>query len=336
MTTKAGRDAAGAARLLGSEHLVLGLCVAYVLAIGPFVPGFSSRANLGNVASNLLPLLVLAVGQTFVLIVGGIDLSATAILALSSVVGASIMTSQGGTLAGNPLATPAAVAAMIGVGVVVGLINGVSVARLGMPPFLATLATMMVAGGLAVWYANWYARSEAIHGLPDPFLAIGRESRLGFAPAAAAVAVGVTLASHVILRYTLLGRWIYAVGLNPRAAEASGVPVARVVAAAYGLSGACAAVGSILYTSRLETGLPEWSGRILLDVIAAAVIGGTSLFGGRGRVAWTVSGVLFVTLLDASLNLWNLSNFQIMMVKGAVILLAALLDAARERAAAGA
>jgi ribose/xylose/arabinose/galactoside ABC-type transport system permease subunit len=335
MNHTAVRDAAGWARRLLWEHLVLALSVAYIVALGPYVPGFATAANQGNVASSLLPLLVLAVGQTFVLVTGGIDLSVTAVIGLASVLGASVMTAEGGVLAGSPLAIPAAVAAMIGVGVAVGLVNGVAVTRLGMPPFLVTLTTLMACGGLAVWYTNWYAHAEAISGLPESFLALVEESRLGVAPYPLAIAAALAIAGHVILRHTLLGRWLFAVGLNRRTAEVSGVPAARVVTAAYVVSGACAAVGSILYTARLETGLPDLGQRLLLDVIAAAVLGGTSLFGGRGGVAGTAAGVLLITLLDNSLNLWNLSNFQILIVKGLVILLAALLDAARRRKEGG-
>jgi ribose/xylose/arabinose/galactoside ABC-type transport system permease subunit len=307
--------------------MVLVLSVAYILVLGPIVPGFASRENLGNVASNMLPLLVVAIGQTFVLIAGGIDLSATAVIALASVVGASITSADGGLLAGNSLAVPVAVAAMIGIGLLAGLVNGASVALLRMPPFMVTLASMMVLGGLAVWYT----RSQKIYDLPDAFLAIGQGSLLGVVPYALIVTGTLVIAAHIALQHTLFGRWLYAVGMNGRTAEISGVPVALVVTAAFLVSGACAAVGSILYTARLETGSPEMGQRILLDVIAAAVIGGTSLYGGRGKVAWTVSGVLFITLIDNSLNLMNLSNFAILIVKGVVILLAALLDAMRTR-----
>ena len=331
MNQTVGRTTAGRAHLLLSEHLVLALSVAYILGIGPLVPGFATVANLGNVTSSLLPLLVLAIGQTFVLVTGGIDLSVTAVIALASVLGASVMTAEGGVLAGRPPAVPAAAAAMVGVGMAVGLINGVAVTRLGMPPFLVTLTTLMVCGGLAVWYTNWYAHAEAIAGLPESFLTLVGEWRVGVAPYPLAIAAAVALGAHVALRHTLWGRWLYAVGLNRRAAAVSGVPAERVVTAAYVVSGACAAVGSILYTARLETGLPDLGQRLLLDVIAAAVLGGTSLFGGRGNITGTAAGVLFITLLDNGLNLGNLSNFQILIVKGLVILLAALLDAARRR-----
>jgi ribose/xylose/arabinose/galactoside ABC-type transport system permease subunit len=194
---------------------------------------------------------------------------------------------------------------------------------------MVTLASMMAVGGLAVWYT----RSGKIDNLPDAFVEIGYGAFLGV-PLGVWVVGAIALAAHGVLARTVFGRWLYAVGRNAKAAVLSGVPRRRVVTTAYVVSGGCAAVASILYTARLETGSPEIAPRILLDVIAACVIGGTSLYGGRGKILWTAYGVLFVALIDNGLNLMNLSNFSIMIVKGGVILLAALLDTARTRYAA--
>lgn len=316
-----------AGRLLLSEHAALVFVVAYAAAVGPFVPAFGTPANLSNLLSNLLPLLVVALGQTFVLIGGGIDLSVTATIALASVLGASVMSAEGGWLAGSPLAVPAALAAMLLVGAAVGTINGLAVARLGMPPFMVTLATMLAGGGLAVWYT----RSDLIRGLPDGFLALEYGGRLGV-PMALPLVLALVLLAHVGLSRTLGGRWLYTVGRNPKAARICGVPVSRVIATSYVASGLCAAVGAMIYTARLETGSPDMAPpRILLDVIGAAVLGGTSLFGGRGSVVGTLYGVLFIVMIDNTLTMMSLSNFLILVVKGVVILLAALLDAARTR-----
>jgi ribose transport system permease protein len=137
------------------------------------------------------------------------------------------------------------------------------------------------------------------------------------------------------LSRSLFGRWLYAVGHNARAANVSGVPVAGVVMGAYIASGLCAAVAAVIYTGQAEAGSPVLGQRILLDVIGATVLGGASLFGGKGKVLWTLWGVLFFKLIDNSLNLLNLSVFAITMVKGGVILGAAVLDAARQRLAGG-
>jgi ribose transport system permease protein len=141
----------------------------------------------------------------------------------------------------------------------------------------------------------------------------------------------LALFAEVMLSRAVFGRWLYAIGHNAETARVSGVPVEGVLLSAYIACGVFAAAASVLYSARLETGSPVLGQRILLDVIGAAVVGGTSLFGGKGRVAWTLFGVLFLTLLDNALNLLGLTHFAIMMVKGAVILLAALLDATRQR-----
>jgi ribose transport system permease protein len=317
-------------RIFLSEYLVLYLSVFYFLAVWPFVPGLASEANLRDIFSNMLPLLVVAIGETFVLIAAGIDLSVTSVIALCSVLGASLMTSDNGMLGGSVFAVPAGILAMLVVGLLVGLFNGATIARFNMPPFIVTLATMMFFSGFAIWFTQ----SNKISNLPAGFTMLG-EGALWFVPYALIITVVLGLLAHFALSRTLFGRWLYATGQNMRAAAISGVPVKRTTILAYLVSAFCAAVASILYTARLETGDPVLGQKALLDIIGATVIGGTSLFGGKGKVIWTVFGVLFITLIDNSLNMWGLSHFGIMIVKGAVILAAALLDAIRSRLLAG-
>jgi ribose/xylose/arabinose/galactoside ABC-type transport system permease subunit len=313
---------------LPAEAWVALSCATLFALLAPTVPGLASAGNLRNLFSSLLPLVAVAVGETLVLITGGIDLSVTAVIALASVLGARVMTGDGGLLAGSPLAVPAAVLAMLATGLAVGAVNGVAVSRLRMPPFLATLAATTFAGGFAIWLT----RSAGIAGLPGGFRALGA-GHLGPFPAALLVVLPLAVAAHALLERTVAGRWLFAIGGNARTARVSGVPVERATLFAYLACGACAAVASVLYTARLETGSPVLGQRLFLDVIAAVVIGGTSLFGGRGSVAGAVLGALFITLLDNGLNLMGLSSFSVLMVKGAVILAAALVDAARERLA---
>jgi ribose transport system permease protein len=309
-------------RALLSDYFVLALCLLYAAAVAPIAPGFLSVENFGNVLATLLPLLVVALGQTIVLIGGGIDLSVTAVIGLASVTGALAMNEDTGWLAHRGLAAPAGIAVMLAIGAAVGACNGLSVARGRMPPFMVTLATMTGFSGLAVWLTQ----SKAINALPSAF------TMLGGRVAVTLVLVGsVAALTHLMLARSLFGRWLYATGHNPHAARNSGVPVAGVIFASYVASGVLAALASVLYTGQAETGSPVLGQRILLDVIGATVIGGTSLFGGRGKVLWTLFGVLFLKLVDNSLNLLNLSIFTITMAKGAVILLAACFDALRAR-----
>jgi ribose/xylose/arabinose/galactoside ABC-type transport system permease subunit len=311
-------------RVLQSGLLPLLLCIVYCGAMAPIAPGFASVENFGNVLVAMLPLLVVATGQTIVLVTAGIDLSVTSIIALTSIAGAALITTDGGPLAQSPMATPVAIGAMVVLGCVVGFFNGACVAWLRMPPFIVTLTTMMFVSGLAIWLTQ----SKSIYNLPASFLYFGQHVE-----AAVAITLTVAVVAQVILSRTLLGTGLTAIGSNPRTALVSGVPVHRVTILAYVFCGGCAAIASILITGELETGSPvQWENN-LLDVIGATVIGGTSLYGGRGNVFWTACGVLLLTLIDNSLNLLNLSHFTIMMAKGGVILLAALLDTLRYRAA---
>ena len=309
-------------RVFLSEYLVLWLSLVYFAALAPFTPGFASWSNFQTILAYLLPLLVVAVGLTLVLIIGGIDLSVTSIIALASVVGGKIMSSEEGWLAGHALAVPAGLMAMLLVGVGIGMINGFAVTTCRIPAFIATLTTMMFVSGLAIWFTL----SRKIGGLPPSFVMLGQKLWI------AAVITGVaTWLAHVTLARTLFGRWLYAIGHNAKAALVSGVPTARVTFATYVLCGLFAGLASILFTAGLETGNPEMARDNLLDVVGAVVIGGTSLYGGRGRVVGTVFGVLFLALVDNSLNLLGLNFYTVTMVKGGVILAAALLDAMRNK-----
>jgi ribose/xylose/arabinose/galactoside ABC-type transport system permease subunit len=313
---------AGIARVLFSDYFVLWLCVAYAAAVAPFTPGFLTLDNAGNVIATLLPLFIVALAQTLVMITGGIDLSVTSIIGLCSVSGALIMNDDTGWLARNPAAIPAGVCTMLAVGGAVGAVNGTAITRFRMPPFIVTLAAMMGVGGMAVWLTQ----SKTINQLPRGFNALGGNTTL-----ALLITLVAGIGVHVMLSRSVFGRWLYAVGHNPRTARASGVPVNGVVMSAYIGSGVLAALAAVLYTGQAETGSPVLGQRILLDVIGATVIGGTSLFGGRGKVLWTLFGVLFLKLVDNSLNLLSLSLFTLTIVKGVVILLAALLDSLRTR-----
>ena len=313
-------------RPLFSEHVVLFVSIVYFLIFLLFTPGLASPSNIRNIFTNMLPLLVVAVGQTFVLITAGIDLSATSIIALTSVIGASAMNTENGFLALSPWAVPAGILVMLLLGVLLGALNGLTIALIRMPPFIVTLTSMMFFRGFAVWYTQ----SRNIFHLPGGFNVIGRDS-VGFIPNAVIPVGLIVVAASVCLRKTLLGRWVYAVGHNPKAALISGVPVRRTILFVYMISGFCAAVSSVLYTARLETGSPTMGDKILLDIIAATVIGGASLFGGKGKILWTVNGVLFITLIGNTLDMFGLSFFVVMMVKGTVILFAAFLDAMRHR-----
>lgn len=331
--------------LLFSEYFVLYLSVVYFLILWPIIPDIASADNLGNVLSNMGPLLCVAIGQTFVLLVAGIDLSQGAIIGLASVVGTMFMTTSmdpnvfntspfwgsllgphGSALAGSPWSVPIGILAMLLAGSLVGLVNGISVTRLRMPPFMVTLVTMIFFDAFSIWLT----KSETILFLPASFTALGNDSIL-FLQYAVLIAAALALVAHLLLSRTVFGRSLYAIGTNLKTSIISGVPTQRTIVLAYVISGFCAALGSVLYSSRLQTGNPTLGDNVLLDVIGATVIGGTSLFGGKGKIAWTIFGVLFFVLLDNSLNLLSLSFYTVTAVKGAFIILAALLNVIRVR-----
>jgi ribose transport system permease protein len=346
-------------RVLLSDSFVLFLTLAYFLVLWIFLPRLGSVRNLSNLSSNVWPLLVLVIGQMFVLIVGGIDLSQTSIMAVTSVCGALMMTSgldpelfaenslwgtliseQGGLLAGSAMATPVGILVMLAIGATIGLGNGLAVAKLKMPPFMVTLVSMFFFSGLAIFVS----RSENIRNLPASFLALGQNylgqvpagrGSVGLVPYSFFAGLAMALAAWFVLARTVLGRWLYAVGMNRRTAAVSGVPADGVIVCAYAISGFCAALGSVLYSSRLGAGRPTLGENVLLDIIGAAVIGGISLFGGKGKVHWAFYGVLFFVLLDSSLYMMNFKFYTVNIVKGGVILVAALLDVLRNRVRAG-
>ena len=329
--------------VLLSEYFVLYLSIAYFLVLWPIIPDIATGDNLGNLISNASPLLTIAIGQTFVLIVAGIDLSQTSVVGLTSIVGAMIMTNKlnpdrfsksplwgilisehGSIFRGSSLSVLVAILVMLLLGALVGLINGTAITRFKMPPFMVTLVTQTFFSALAIWLT----KSENIIWLPTAFIDIGNGSFLGI-QYVLVVAVVVTAVAHILLSRTLYGRWFYAIGTNARTALVSGVPEKGTITLAYVFSGLCAAIASVLYSSQLQSGSPALGQNILLDVIGATVIGGTSLFGGKGKVLWTIFGVVFFILLDNSLNLLSLSDYTVTIVKGAVILVAALLNVTR-------
>ncbi len=301
--------------------LILGVYAVFSLAL---VPQFASPKNLLDILVQSSDLIVLSIGMSFVILNGGIDFSVTAVTALASVVGASIMNLDTGYLAHSPLGFPAAIAAMLVIGLAVSAINGVSVVLLKMPSFIATMATSLVFAGAAVYYT----RSATITNLPAAFTFIGDGRVLGV-PFPIIAAVVLVLAAHYALSSTVFGRNVYAVGSNPKASFISGLPVKRTIFTLFLLSGLFAALGGIIMSARLGAGTPSLGQERLMDIVAAVIIGGTSIFGGSGTVLGTVAGGLFITILNNSLNLVGIPWYMVIIVKGAVIFFIALFDAVR-------
>lgn len=351
-------------RVLLSDYFVLYLIIIFFVLASIAFPTLSAPINISNQLANMWPLLAVAVGQTFVLILGGIDLSVGSIMAVTSVVGALFITQtldaptfdksplwgmlisdRGGILAGVPNATLIGVIVMLLLGTLIGMWNGFAITRFKMAPFMVTLVSMIFFSALALWLTA----SRNVSGLPADFLVLGkgdivsvylgpkltpdiaRRDVLPLISYPFVIAVGLAAVAQFILSRTVFGRQMYSIGTNRRASEVSGVPGTRVIIMVYAFSGFCAAISAVLYSARLEIGRPSLGDGLLMDIIGAAVIGGTSLFGGKGSIKGTFFGVAFFVLLLNILNAMKLSPFVIDAMKGLVILVAALLDITRTR-----
>ena len=325
-TTTAKTSMLGRLRRFALSESILLLLLLMFGGAALFAPGFLSLFNIKNLLLQSVDIMVISVGMTFVLLNGGIDFSCVAVLALGSVFGAWTMAQS--PLAHTPLAIPVGILAMVGIGLLVGAINGLAVVVLKMPSFIATLATMMVGSGVAVWFASLVAEKASIIGLPESFFILGGDQGI-LLPVV--IAVVLVLLAHWLLSTTLFGRWVYATGTNPRAAFVSGMPVKRTVFLLMVVSGLFAGIQSVLATARNQAGIPSLGDRVFIDIVASIIIGGTSVFGGSGSVIRTVYGVLFITLLNNVVNLLGIEWYVISLIKGLLVLIAAFIDVFSKR-----
>ncbi|MDA1066242.1 MAG: ABC transporter permease [Verrucomicrobia bacterium] len=296
------------------------LIVSFVLAIF-FVPHFFSVYNLKNYLLQSADLLIISCGLTFVVLNGGIDFSVTSILALGSVVGAYIMALS--PLAGQPaLSIPIAILAMMSIGVLVGLLNGFSVVKLKMPSFVATLATQLIVLGLAVQFASMVSESSSITGLPEAFFVLGGEGKYFLVPIL--IAFSIWLISNWLLNRTIFGKRVFAIGVNPKASFISGIPVKKTIIMLMVISGLLAGIASIIATARNQVGMASLGDQMFLTTIASVIVGGTSTSGGFGGVNKTLLGVLFITLLNNTMNLLGVGWYTIMIVLGVLVVVSAM------------
>jgi len=301
-------------RQLGTLSGLLGLA----LVLWALTPHFLTISNLLNIAEQATIIAIIAVGMTFVIITGGIDLSVGSVLAFAGVVMASVLHS------GLPL--PLALIVGLGAGLLCGLVNGLLITVGRLPPFIATLGMMSVARGAALMFTE----GRPISGFSESFrsLATGEVFRI---PAPVIIMIGVYVIAHFILRRTKLGRYTYAIGGNEEAALLSGINVKLYKTMVYGLAGLLSGLAAILLTARLNSAQPIAGMSYELDAIAATVIGGTSLLGGEGTVVGTLIGALIMAVLRNGLNLLGVSSFIQQIVIGTVIIVAVLIDMALKR-----
>lgn len=289
-------------------------------------PRFLSHANLMNVLQQSVYLALTALAQMLVLISGGFDLSVGANIALTSIVSASAMVAFEGAYPSLGLAAVlVGTAATVGVGLFVGFCNALGVALLRVNPFVVTLATASIFQGLTLIVSQ----GLQVPDLPDAFvLGIGSSSILGL-PVSVALTIPIAIAAYVLTGWTRYGRYLYAVGSNPRAANVAGVSIQRTLIATYVLAALISSFAGFLLTARVSSGEPLLGAEFPLRSITAAVIGGCSLRGGQGTVIGTILGVAFVTIIANGMDLLRFgSNYQMIFI-GFVLVGAVLLDGYR-------
>lgn len=306
-------------RLIPQIGIVLALAL-IALALGLSNGNFFTAYNLSNVLRQVSINGILAVGMTFVIVTGGIDLSVGSLLAFTGMVAA-------GAVSGASALSPLAGAALaIAAGAVLGACNGGLIAYLRLPAFVVTLGMLSAARGLTLIWND----GMPISNLSDAFKFLGQGQWLGV-PAAAVIFITVTALAWIALRYTVYGRWIYAVGGNIRSARLSGIRTTGIVFSVYVLMGALSGVAGTILTARTTAALPQAGVGYELDAIAAVVIGGTSLAGGVGSVLLTLVGVLIIGVINNGLDLLGVSSYYQQVIKGVIIVGAVLIDRARRQ-----
>lgn len=305
--------------LKGTGGALLGLII-LVVVLSFVAPNFATPNNVLNIVNQISVLGVVAIGGTAVIIAGGIDLSVGSVLALSTMVLAWLSHDGGWPL-------PFAMLACIGVGAACGLLNGLGVTVAHLPPFIATLAMMSIARGLA----NIITDGSQIVGFPGWFLDLSSYRFIGFFSVTTIVLISIYVIGWIWLRYRASGRSLYAIGGGEEVARLAGIKVKQVVTGTYVIAGALAGVAGIFLATRLDSSQPSAATGMELDVIAAVVIGGASLSGGVGKISGTIVGVLIIGVLRNGLNLMGVSPFLQSILIGLVIAGAVMADVVKRK-----
>jgi ribose transport system permease protein len=313
---RGGDSGAQAIQILQDLGLLIVIAIGS-LALSFLSPVFFSRLNIENLLFSSTIIAVIAIGESFVILVAGIDLSVGAVLALSSVLSVGLV---------NDFGAPVVVAVMacLFVGALIGFINGLNVTLTKIPALIATLAMLTVTRGLAFIYSG----GQNIAPAPDFYVNVQATWLFGV-PIIIIFTLALGVLAHFVLSRTRFGRSIYATGGNPVAARLAGIRVNRIIVLAYTISGLAAALGGLMITARLEAGAATAGQGTELTVISAVVIGGVSLFGGEGKIVGVLLGVLLLGLVQNAINLLNVPPNYDYVVSGLVIAIAAALDVYR-------
>lgn len=311
--TVSRRGALGTARNI-LRRFGIALAFALLLVILSLLSeSFLTVSNILNIARQVSINAIIAAGMTFVILTGGIDLSVGSVLAFSGAIMAGLLST------GKPVVL--SMAAGLGLGALLGLVNGLIVTKGRVQPFIATLGMLTIARGATLVYTD----GRPITGLPDAFVWLGA-GEVFRVPVPVIIMALVFIGSAVVLGQTVIGRYVYAIGGNEEAARLSGVNVTVHKTVVYGISGLLSAASAVILTARLNSAQPTAGVSFELDAIAAVVLGGTTLAGGEGGIGGTLLGAFIIGVINNGLNLLNVSSFYQQVVKGVVILLAVLLD----------
>ena len=319
----------GGRKKVSSANNIVGILIALVvlcLDLQLAQPVFLTSSNLLNVLQQISTNFVIAIGMTFVIISGGIDLSVGSNIAVTGLLMAIMMKNWGvGVL-------PTLIVSLIFAGLI-GLINGALIAFLNLPPFIATLGMMSIARGAAYTITG----GAPIYTMPSGFTAISSRVRIPFIGDVPLYTILIMAAVFVLgwycLRYTRVGRFTYAIGGNENCAKLSGINLSKIKCFVYVISGLCCGVAAILLTSRLDSAVPTNADGQEMDAIAAVVIGGTSMKGGEGSMVGTLIGIFIIGVIANGLNLLGVAQGPQRMVKGLIIVVAVIIDVLRRRAA---
>ncbi|PSR19944.1 MAG: sugar ABC transporter permease [Sulfobacillus acidophilus] len=304
-----------------NTSLVAAALVALVVIFGVTAPSFFSSTNVPTIFDSVAVIAVLSVGQAFVIITAGIDLSQGSVVALAGVIGASIMAAHG-VFVGAIL--------MVVIGALVGLFNGVLVAYTRVPAFIVTLGSLSMAAGAALLYTG----GEPIYNLPSSLVNFGNGAFLyGLLPYIIIISIVAAIVGQIVLGRTRFGRSVYAIGSNRKAALLSGVRVPRVTVLVYVISGFLSGLGALMLTAYVNTADPGAGTNFELDAIAAVVIGGGSLFGGQGSVWSAALGALLLSVLANGTQLLGVSSYAQTLILGIVVIGAVFIDSFRKRSA---
>ena len=300
----------------------------YLLFVALFVisslaiPYFFSLSNIVNLLFQSSHMIIVSCALTFVILNGGIDFSVTAVLGLSSIIGAILMNRDTGLLKDVPFNVPISLLAMLLIGVLIGSVNGLAVSRLKMPSFIATMSTNLLFGGVALAIVN----SKPVSNFPPVFMAIGRGKILGL-PFVFILAIVVAACLQFLLYRTVFGKRVFAIGTNMMASAVTGLPVKQTIFFIFFISGAVSSIGAVISTARIGVGMPALDAMNFIDYMSAVVLGGTSVFGGVGSIVGTIFGALFVATLSNAMSMLGLQWYFIMVAKGIIIIIIAGFDA---------